>query len=95
MISNMVQNYEDADVFLFTLNARSGMERTVAEMEAFNTVIEETAKTYNCTLVDLYYDSGMNFTNTNKYTGDGLHPNAEGMDLITDVFIDALIEKYR
>lgn len=95
MISGMAEKYKNADVFLFTHVPNRGMGVSVSELEAYNAVIEEVADTYGCTVVDLYNESGMTLATCDRYTGDGLHPNAEGMELIMNVFIDALTEKYK
>ena len=66
-----------------------------ADVVIFNAAIRETAETYNCTLVDIYSDTGITSANLATYMGDGqLHPNYAGMDLITKCFMDALVSKY-
>ena len=97
MISGMLEKYPDAQVYLFTLvyttNVYSGVNPD--DLVYFNDAIEATAETYGCTLVDLYNDSGISKTTMSTYMGDGnLHPNYAGMDLITDCFLDVLLEEY-
>lgn len=95
MISKMVAKYGSADVYLFTL-VPNKVRTDYAELERFNDVIREAASDYGCTVVDLYYDSGITKDNCATYMGDSqaLHPNPSGMDLITDCFVNALVENY-
>lgn len=66
-----------------------------ADVVNFNEIIVQTAQNYGCTLVDLYNDTGITPENLSTYMGDRvLHPNYAGMDLITDCFLDALLENY-
>lgn len=97
MISGLLETYEAADVYLFTLlyttNVNSGVNP--ADVVAFNEIIEQTAQRHGCTLVDLYNDTGITPDNLSTYMGDRvLHPNYAGMDLITDCFMDALLANY-
>ncbi len=90
MIRKIRRNYPDAVVFCFTLpESKSGAG---TKLEPFNTAIRAVAEHYGCQIVDLnatvlsqYYSS---------YTSDNLHPTAEGMDIMTETFIDALEAYY-
>ena len=96
MIASMTEKYNGADVYLFTL-VPNKTRVDDATMRIYNQTIMDTAAKYGCTIVDLYNDSGINANNCSQYMGDGspaLHPNPEGMDLITDCFIRVLMEKY-
>ena len=97
MICGLLETYEAADVYLFTLlyttNVNSGV--TPADVVAFNEIIAQTAQSHGCTLVDLYNDTGITPENLATYMGDRvLHPNYAGMDLITDCFMDAMRANY-
>ena len=98
MITGMLGKYDEADVYLFTLLYTSNMESsfyTPAEVVKYNAIIREIAEKYGCTLVDIYTDTGITPANLSTYMGDKvLHPNYAGMDLITDCFLDALLENY-
>lgn len=89
----------DADVFCFTLlpNGQMG-SRPITELEAFNEAITKIAGRFGCGVVDLYNDSGITTSNMSSYyadySGQNLHPNQTGMDLITECFINKLIETY-
>ena len=97
MISGLLETYDEADVYLFTLlyttNVNSGVDP--ADVVNFNGIIVETAQKYGCTLVDLYNDTGITPENLSTYMGDRvLHPNYAGMDLVTDCFLEALRTNY-
>lgn len=98
MITGMLGKYDEADVYLFTLLYTSNMESSFympAEVVKYNAIIREIAEKYGCTLVDIYTDTGITPENLSTYMGDRvLHPNYAGMDLITDCFLDALLENY-
>lgn len=98
MIAGIIDKYENADVYLFTLVYTSNVKSPDVAPEnvvAFNAVIEQVAEKYDCTLVDLYNDTGINKSNLSAYMVDGtLHPNYAGMDCITECFMDALIDNY-
>lgn len=94
MISKMVEKYSEADIFLFTIfpNGRRNDDVIIE----FNDIIKNTAKKYGCKIVDIYENSGLNSKNYLNFTeADGnVHPNQEGMDLITKCFLDVLYNTY-
>ncbi len=90
MIRKIRSNYPDAVVFCFTLpESKSGAG---TKLESFNTAIRAIAEHYGCQIVDL------NATPLSTYysmcTSDNLHPTADGMDIMTETFIDALEAYY-
>ncbi len=89
MVYRVVSRYPDAEVFLFDLPAMS--VGTEEDRTAYNSVFRQLADHYGCTLVDLSA-SGMNDHSTN--TIDGIHPNADGMDVMTEAFADALYARF-
>lgn len=97
MIHKILNKYEDADVFVFTFVPNS-KNTNYTLLEQFNDVIRNIANYYGdrVNVVDLYNDSGITTSNYTDYCDDSeeLHPNPEGMDLITNTFIDALESKY-
>lgn len=96
-IQRMQNKYASADIFLFTLlpTKDAAQNQRPEDVEAFNDVIRELAAQYDCALVDLYAQSGITQDTLAQYTCDGsLHPNAKGMDAITQCFVNALICKY-
>ena len=101
MITNIKTTYPDADIFVFTLLPYTCPSAEVTEMgaeeiEVFNQEIRNVAASNNCTVVDLFNDSGITEDNyMSDYIWDyGLHPNEAGMDAITNTFINALSDKY-
>lgn len=52
--------------------------------------IAEIAKKYNLKVIDMFNDSGINQSNINQLTIDGLHPNDAGYQKIADVIINYL-----
>lgn len=101
MITNIKTTYPDADVFVFTLLPYTAPNATVPsmgadEIEVYNQVIRTVASENGCTVVDLFNDSGITEDNykSDYMWDDGLHPNAAGMDAITNTFINALSAKY-
>ena len=55
--------------------------------EDYNDAIREIAKNLDVNLIDLFLASGINSANISTYTVDKLHPNANGMDLITECVV--------
>lgn len=101
MVNNIRLSYEDAEIFLFTHIPYTcyNVARSIIspeELELFNNVIRDIANNVKkCNIVDLYSDSEIKIDNYKTYMGDqGLHPNALGMDKITEAFVNALIKKY-
>lgn len=98
MITGLLGEYDEADVYLFTLLYTSNMESSFyepAEVVKYNAIIRETAEKFGCTLVDIYTDTGITPENLATYMGDKvLHPNYAGMDLITDSFLEVLLRNY-
>lgn len=102
------QNPDNFTVFVFTLlpngwgqtslSKIDGADREaeyLTNLEKLNDQIRQIAKENpNVEVVDLF--SSLNFTRESikPYTGDGLHPNAEGMRLISNCFIRALYKKF-
>ena len=92
MIHKILLAYPKAEIYCFTLfqcSRRQDEGENVIEGQ-FNSTIRYIANYFHCNIVDLYADSGITWENYAEYTGDGLHPNAAGMDLITDCFVRAL-----
>ena len=97
MVHKMVVKYNQTDIFLFTHVPNGSNSRPISDLEKYNDIITKIANKYGCTIVDLYNDSGITNANKTSYMGDGnqaLHPNALGMDLITECFWNVLYNKY-
>lgn len=96
VIKLMKAKYADADIFIFTLPQHYGVNETaeVTLLNDYNTAIRELAASNGCFLVDLAAESGITRENSLNYTTDNLHPNLIGMDVITKVVIEELMENY-
>lgn len=103
MIYKMKQKYDayGTTIFCFTLHDagfinyetnQNYQDGTTAE--SFNDIIRAVAEHYGLPVVDIYNDSGINSDTATTYTIDRCHPNAVGMDLITECFINAMIQYY-
>lgn len=92
MIHKMTTKYDKADIYVFTLPEN---ERRVDEVELgkYNQTIRYIADYFGCKIVDL---AGIEGYSCQKYCGDDahLHPNQQGMDVITDLFVRALKGTY-
>ncbi len=85
MIYKMVKTYNSADIFVFNIPTTNRTNN----LTTYNNVIETIAEYYNLPIVDLY-SSALN----TSYTSDSLHPTAEGMDIMTEVFVETMKEYY-
>jgi lysophospholipase L1-like esterase len=96
VIKLMKEKYAGADIFIFTLPQHYGVnnEAKVALLDSYNAAIRELAASNGCYVVDLAAESGITRANSINYTTDNLHPNLMGMDVITKVVIEELMEKY-
>ena len=90
MIESITETYPDAEIYLLNLLYFQG--DYVNNTPIFNDIIEDAAETYGCTYVDLYNETGINASNLYTYMGqgNGLHPNQNGMDLITECVVEAM-----
>ncbi len=98
MVAKMANAYPEANIFLFNMIVSnkifSNITCDLETAEKYNTVINTIASHYGCYVVDLSH-SEMSGTSYNNYTvGDNLHPNEAGMDIWTDLVIDAMIDCY-
>ena len=86
MIHKMITKYENADIFVLTLPA-NGTNKNTDTLASYNKAIRKIADYFDCHLVDIANIEGYDYA---KYTMDGLHPNEQGMDLITELFVRKL-----
>ena len=64
-------------------------------LENYNNVIRQVVSHYNLSLVDLYNNSGISYSNYSSYlNSDNLHPKILGMNAISKTLLDALNNKY-
>lgn len=92
-VHRMKTRYTSSDIYLFTMLPNT-WKVDDAKLEVFNNAIRQIAAKYSLTVVDLYNDSGITRSTISTYLKDGLHPNALGMDKITETFEKALETKY-
>ncbi len=90
MLHKITQKYDKANVFVFTL-PYNGANTDTKTMDSYNDTIRGIAKYFECQIVDLAKIEGYSYS---KYTSDNLHPNEQGMDLITDLFVRTLSSAY-
>ena len=90
MVYKIKQRYPDAVVVCMTIPDRGYDDLNILR---HNKAIIAVAERYGCYVAD-GVGCGMNDETYNLYTYDGTHPNAAGMDLLTDAFVAALKEIY-
>ncbi len=89
MIYKVHKNYPNAEIFCFN----NPIMRTgnAANRQKYNAVFEQIADRYGCHIVDLY---SSDISNYGLYASDGVHPNARGMDIMTEAFAESLRSYY-
>lgn len=101
MVNNMMTAYPNAQIYLFTLLPNESQNDVQKKyMEDFNQSIRDLVTYYQgqskkVYLVDLYNETSItsDFEILNKHLANTLHPNAEGMDVITNCFLSAVVQK--
>lgn len=96
MLQKVKAKYPNAEIYCFTLLHQNGYEtndRTTV-YDFFNDAVKQLASYYGCYVVDLYEASGVHESRTNRdfFLLDNVHPDALGMDAITNCFISSLLE---
>lgn len=94
MIHKMKQRYPEANIYVCNL-LPNNVNTNYTMLSTYNAYIEKIANEFDCTLVDLYNDSGIDQTNFTSYTFEGLHPNASGHSLMAACLENKLLEKYK
>ena len=95
MLQNIKTKYTTSDIYVFTLIPQKDHEKaTDAVIQQANDIIENLASEFGCTVVDVYGQTGINIVNSGSYMYDYLHPNIQGMELISKCFMNALYENY-
>lgn len=97
VLTNIKETYPDAEIFCCTfLSDRKRMSSDVngagISINDYLNAIKTIATNLGANVIDLYNDSGINGSNISTYTVDRLHPNAIGMDLITNTVVEAITE---
>lgn len=90
MLHKMSRRYPDSEIYCMTLLPRKNNK---TQPTAFNEDISSIAERFGCGVIDLE-NCGYTPDNLEKYMYDGqVHPNAEGMDLITEAVVSAILKK--
>ncbi len=93
MLHKIKTAYPNADVFL--MNMMLGSVYDTEMVIKYNDIITKLADHYNMNLVDLYNSKISEETTNEKYfIGDNIHPNKEGMKIISNAVIKVLEDKY-
>ena len=93
MMHKIINKYTDAKVYCTNSLPKEAFDKpfTDAQIKQFSDIIFGVADKFGINKIDLTNNLKVPATySTSEYTADGLHPNAKGMDLFTDVFYDAL-----
>ena len=98
MLHKMTVRYPHAEIYCMTLTARRDPDKEdsfadVGQPTAFNAELADIIGHFGCTVVDLE-NCGIDKDAAifDKYMGDGrVHPNAAGMDLITQSVVSAML----
>ena len=95
MIINMKESYPESEIFCSTFlpdrkRFNSNTNSKGIKEDDYNDVIRVLSKNLDVNLIDLYLKSGINSQNIGDYTVDKLHPNAMGMNLISEMVISSI-----
>ncbi len=90
-IHKMQQKYPDADIILMEQIPKVEYAGGISEAMVKNAVIKELGLVFNLTTVD-FIANGYKANNTNLI--DYIHPNVNGMNIIKNILIETLDQKY-
>lgn len=91
MLHKVTDAYPNAEVLALNLPLRTAAADPL--IVAFNDVIAKAAANYGACVVDLY-SSKLSGANYRSYSSDGVHPNAAGMDMMTEILEKTLADVY-
>lgn len=99
MVYRSINKYRNAEIYCFTLLPNESQNQYNREMyELYNAGIRGIVKHFydsgkKVYLVDLYSDSGItqDLALFDLFLANTLHPNAKGMDVITNCFLSSLV----
>ncbi len=94
-VKTIKANYPDAHVFCCTFlpdrkRFSGGSNGSGISETAYNAAIRTIAGNNDCTVIDLYANSGITADNIGTYTVDRLHPNSAGMSMIANTVVSAV-----
>ena len=83
-----------SEIFCCTMmeNGISITKGKVALLQSYRETLIDIAEYFDCHVVDFYSDAGINQDTFATYTTDNLHPNEQGMDLMSTNFVNEMIE---
>ena len=97
MLHKMRQRYPNAEIYCMTLTARRDPDKAdshadVGQPTVFNAELKKIIARFGCTAVDLETCIHKDAAVFDTYMGDGrVHPNAAGMDKITEALAGAML----
>ncbi len=97
MLHKIISRYKDSEVFCFNFPLKNNMSPDdYNRFKAYNESIALLCDMFGCHLVDLFSTIDIKNSNESKmYYYDGVHPNKNGMDSITNAFIDCFYNNSR
>ncbi len=88
MLQTITTEYPEAHVFCLNMPNRNG---DLYNVIAYNTAIADAVAQFeNVSLVDVYHSEFCGSTYSENSIGDNLHPNAIGMDYMTEIIAQAM-----
>lgn len=91
-LHKMQQRYPNAEIYCFNLLQRPGY--TPYSLIDFNADLSRLARHFGVYIVELR-GCGITTANAEQYLDEWVHPNALGMDAITDTFVSAILNSSR
>lgn len=93
MIHKILTRYSNSDIYI--MNHLPNHYGFVEATNVWNEQIKYISDYFNCNYVDIFNKTGINWDNYRTYLHDGLHPNKTGMELISNVLKESLLENYK
>lgn len=96
MLHKIQNRYKDAEIYCFNFPAKKGLTPELSQCFAqYNDSIKKLSDKYGCILIDLFNNIDNNENVNETFFYDGIHPNKNGMDAITNAFVDAFYSNSR
>lgn len=94
-VANILDAYEGVEIYCCTFlpdrkRFSGSVNQNGIEESAYNESIKKIAGNMGVNLIDLYADSGITPQTISAYTVDRLHPNAAGMQRMSNIVAEAL-----
>ncbi|MGV0828336.1 SGNH/GDSL hydrolase family protein [Empedobacter brevis] len=95
LIDSILSQSKNKNIYLLTPLQRNNdnydvnyINKAGHKLIDYRNEIIRIGKLKNIPVIDLYYKSGIDSTNFNKYTLDSLHPNNEGYKIIGNILVN-------